>query len=113
MEAAGLATTTLSTIPALTAAVGVPRLAGIGYPNGLPFGRPNDLAGQLAVLQAALTTLESIRKPGTRVDLPFEWPDKAGSVRTHPKESPPIVGLLKRKPWLLPRFLARDPPQAG
>ena len=24
----------------------------------------------------------------------------------------PIVGLLKRKPWLLPRFVARDVPES-
>ena len=112
MEEAGLATTTLSTIPALTASVGVPRLAGIGYPIGLPFGRPGDFPGQLEVLRAALATLESIEEPGTRIDLPFEWP--AGlKVRTHPPKAPPIVGLLKRKPWLLPRFVARDVPEGG
>jgi D-proline reductase (dithiol) PrdB len=111
MEEAGLSTTTLSTIPALTGSVGVPRLAGIGYPSTLPFGPPNDRAGQLDVLRAALTTLESIREPGTRVDLPFEWPEGL-RVRTHAAEPPPIVGLLKRKPWLLPRFLARDAPKS-
>ena len=111
MEEAGLATATLSTIPALTQAVGVPRLAGIGYPVGLPFGRPGDSPGQLAVLRAALGTLESIREPGTRVDLAFEWPE-ALKLRTHPPQMPPIVRLLKRKPWLLPRFAARDVPES-
>jgi hypothetical protein len=111
MEEAGLATTTLSTMPALTGSVGVPRLAGIGYPIGLPFGRPNDFPGQLAVLRAALTTFESIQEPGVRIDLPFEWPEGV-QVRTHAPEQPPIVGLLKRKPWLLPRFVARDVPES-
>ncbi len=111
MEEARLATTTLSTIPALTGSVGVPRLAGIGYPTGLPLGRPGDAPGQLDVLRAALATLESIQEPGTRIDLPFEWPDGV-KVRTHPKEPPPIVGLLKRKPWLLPRFAAGKVPDS-
>jgi hypothetical protein len=109
MEEAGLATTTLSTIPALTGSVGVPRLAGIGYPSGLPFGRPNDLPGQLDVLRASLATLESIQEPGMRIDLPFEWPEGL-RVKTHAPDPPPIVTLLKRKPWLLPRFAARDVP---
>lgn len=109
MEKAGLATTTLSTMPALTGSVGVPRLAGIGYPTGLPLGRPNDAAGQLAVLRAALATLESIQEPGTRIDLPFDWPEGL-KVRTHPPKPPPIVSLLRRKPWLLPRFAAREVP---
>lgn len=109
MEEAKLATTTLSTIPALTGSVGVPRLAGIGYPSGLPLGRPNDAPGQLAVLRAALATLESIKEPGMRIDLPFEWPEGL-RLRTHPEVPPPIVSLLKRKPWLLPRFAAREVP---
>ena len=111
MEEAGLATTTLSTIPALTGSVGLPRLAGIGYPTGLPCGRPNDFPGQLAVLRAALATLESIQEAGTRIDLPFEWPEGL-QVKTHGPEPPPIVGLLKRRPWLLPRFVARDVPES-
>ena len=111
MEEAGLATTTLSTIPALTGSVGVPRLAGIGYPTGLPFGQPNNFPGQLAVLRSALATLESIQEPGTRIDLPFKWPEGL-KVRTHPRKPPPIVGLLKRRPWQLPRFVARDVPES-
>jgi len=51
IEASGVPTVSLSMIPDLTRAVGVPRLAGIGYPLGHP--------------------------------------------------PPPIVELLRRKPWLL------------
>lgn len=105
-----MATTTLSTIPALTEAVGVPRLAGVGFPVGLPFGPPKDRGGQADVLLAFLRTLESIREPGGRIDLPFEWSHASRAFPTHPKRPPPIVGLLKQKPWLLPRFLSRDPP---
>ena len=110
MEAAGLTTTTLSTIPALTESVGVPRLVGIEYPIGLPFGLPGDRRGQLDVLRAALASLDTIGEPGGRIDLSFEWPAEAGKVDTHPAEQPPIVKLLQRNPWLLPRFLARDVP---
>lgn len=110
MEAAGLATTTLSMIPALTESVRVPRLAGIGYPLGRPFGQPHDRGGQLQVLRAALATLESIDEPGERVDLPFEWPERRSEVRTHPGAPSPIARLLRRKPWLLSRLISRDVP---
>ena len=105
-----MTTVTLSPIPDLTASVGVPRLAGIAYPSGRTFGRPGDAGGQTEVLRAALRVTETARDPGTVVDLPFVWPDPPASVQTGPAEPPPIVTLLKRRPWLLPRLLDRNPP---
>jgi len=110
IEAAGIATVTLSPIPDLTAAVGVPRVAGIAYPPGRMLGRPGDTDGQTEVLRAALRVAETAQEPGTVVDLPFAWPDPPARVRTGPAEPPPIVTLLKRRPWLLPHLLDRDPP---
>ena len=44
IEAAGISTITLSSIPDLTGAVSVPRLAAIEYPLGYLFGQPGDQA---------------------------------------------------------------------
>jgi len=107
MEAAGFVTVTLSPIPDLTAAVGVPRVAAIEHPCGRPFGQPGDAERQRAVLWAALRLVESLERPAV-VDLPFEWPERPSRVRSHPTEPPPIATLLKRKPWLLPRLFSRD-----
>jgi len=71
IEAAGIATVTLSNIPDLTAAVGVPRVAAIEYPQGQLFGSPGDTDGQAAVLRAALSLVNELDRPGV-VDLPFE-----------------------------------------
>ena len=103
LEALGIPTVALSMIPELTRAVGVPRLAGIGYPMGRPLGRPHDADGQRAVLRAVLEVLSSALKPDTYVDLPFEWPESPAQARNTSKDlpPPPIVELLKRKPWLL------------
>ena len=105
-----MTTVTLSPVPDLTAAVGVPRVAGIAYPLGRTLGRPGDSAGQAEVLRAALRVTETAREPGTVVDLPFAGPDPPARVRTGPAELAPIVKLLKRRPWLLPYLLDRDPP---
>jgi D-proline reductase (dithiol) PrdB len=110
IERAGIATVTLSPIPDLTAAVGAPRVAAIAYPPGRPFGRPNDAAGQTAVLRAALAVAHDAATPGAVVELPFEWPEPPARVRTGPAEPPPITVLLKKKPWLLPHLLRREPP---
>lgn len=104
----------LSWIPDLTRAVGVPRLAGIGYPSGQPLGRPHDAEGQRAVLRAALTLFESATGPDTYFELPFQWPESHVQVLKAAKHlpPPPIVELLRRKPWLLPRLYSGNIPPA-
>jgi len=102
LEASGIATVTLSWIPDLTRAVGLPRLAGIGYPPGRPMGRPHDPDGQRAVLRATLELLATATSPDTYVELPFEWPESpAQAWKACQGVAPPIVGLLKKKPWLV------------
>lgn len=113
IEAAGISTIALSTVPDLTASVGVPRVAAIEHPLGRPLGEAGDRGGQLAVLRATLDALASISEPGTVVHLPFEWAEPPRRVRWHPAEPPPIAKLLKRKPWLFPRLLAREVTASG
>jgi D-proline reductase (dithiol) PrdB len=110
IEAAGISTITLSTIPDFTASVGVPRIAAIEHPLGRPFGQAGDAEGQRAVLRATLRALADIDTPGGRVDLPFEWPQPPGKARSEARQMPPIASLMMRKPWLLARFIAGDIP---
>ena len=103
LEASGIPTVALSMIPDLTRAVGVPRLAGISYPFGRPLGQPHDADGQRAVLRAMLELLASASGPDTYVELPFQWPESPARARNASRDlaPPPIVELLKVKPWLL------------
>ncbi|HTH00854.1 MAG TPA: hypothetical protein VL882_11350 [Vicinamibacterales bacterium] len=103
IEAAGIPTVSLSMIPDLTRAVGVPRLAGISYPMGRPLGNPHDAEGQRAVLRATLEILPRATLPDTYVELPFAWPDSPAKARSESKDVPPspIVELVMRKPWLV------------
>lgn len=103
LEECGIATVSLSMIPDLTRATGVPRLAGIAYPMGRPLGRPGDAAGQREVLRATLRLLESAAGPGTYEELPFVWPESPGEVSRASRDvpPPPIADLLRKKPWLL------------
>ncbi|HSJ45991.1 MAG TPA: hypothetical protein VK923_15050 [Euzebyales bacterium] len=110
IEAAGIATVSLSMVPDFTAAAGAPRVAAIEYPCGVPLGMPGDRAGQMAVLRAALDVLRTATRPGQVVDLPFVWPDPPRASRFEPPEPPPIAQLLKRQPWLLRRLLSGDIP---
>src|SRR5689334_17710244 len=98
-------------IPEFTASVGAPRVAGIEFPFGRPLGLPGDHIGQRAVLQAALAVLAAARVAGTVVQLPFSWPQSPHEARAEPPTPPPIVQLIKHKPWLALRLLARDIPE--
>jgi D-proline reductase (dithiol) PrdB len=105
IEAAGMTTVTLSTIPDFTRSVGAPRVVGIEYPQGRTFGQPGDAEGQTAVLKGTLSALKEMERPGIVVDLPFEWPEPPGKVRSHPRTPPPIVSHIKWRPWLFVNFL--------
>jgi hypothetical protein len=113
IEAAGISTITLSSIPDLTGAVSVPRLAAIEHPLGYLLGRPADPEGQRAVLRAALRALAEMREPGSITHLPFEWPASARRRRARPPQAPPISKYLMRHPWHIPNLFSRDVPGGG
>jgi glycine reductase complex component B subunit gamma len=108
IEEAGISTVVLSVMPEVTASVGTPRVVGVSRPPGCPLGDPGDADGQREVLRAALEALERIETPGGRLDLDVQGPPR--SQRYHPAEPVPIVALLRRKPWLLARFVSGDIP---
>jgi D-proline reductase (dithiol) PrdB len=110
LEAAGFTTICLTPVPDLTASVSAPRIAAIEYPLGRTLGQPCDPAGQMAVLEATLSALESIHTPGDVVRLPFEWPEDPKKVHSDPPEAPPIARYLVRNPWFLPKLLNRNVP---
>ena len=109
----GIATVTLSMIPDLTRAVGVPRLVGVSHPMGQPFGRPGDAERQRAVLRAMLDLLASATGPGSEVELSFEWHQTVAEARRAERDLPPspIAQLLVKKPWLVPQFYTGRIPQ--
>ena len=119
LEASGFPTVTLSMIPDLTRAVGVPRLVGVGHPMGQPFGRPHDAERQRAVLRAMLDLVASAPGPGSYVELPYEWPQTPAQARNASRDVPPspIEQLLLKKPWLLPNLysgrIPRPPTSEG
>ncbi len=113
IEAAGIATITLSYIPAWTASVSAPRVAGIDHPPGRPFGEPGDKQLQTAVLWATLDALRSMDTPGQVIDLPHVWHQAAKDVRWHSKTPPPITKLCIKRPWNYARLVAGQiPPRA-
>ena len=97
-----------SWIPELSAAVGSPRVVGIGYPGSVPFGLPHDAANQQAVLRASLDAAATMGEPGQRIDLDFEWPAQTRVPR--PPKLPPIARAIMKRPWLYLKLLNGDIP---
>lgn len=108
LEGAGFTTVTLSPIPDLTASVSAPRVIGVPYPCGVPFGLPGDAADHRRILEAALDAVATMTTAGARIALD-------GAYRGPPIAYPeaPIVAYLKRHPLQIKRFWNRDPPQRG
>jgi hypothetical protein len=62
------------------------------------------------VLRAALDVAS--RAPAWDGDpVALRWPQSPHDARADPPVPPPIVQLVKRKPWLAVKLLARDIPE--
>ena len=94
IEAAGISTVTVTMMP--NVAVAAPRVVGVEFPFGHPFGLPGDVALQRRVLTTALTLLAGASAPGTRVDIDVEWPvPLRDAYRSwQPAEPSPIVAAM-------------------
>ncbi|HLH26609.1 MAG TPA: hypothetical protein VK066_29150 [Chloroflexota bacterium] len=75
LEREGLTTVSLSSAIDITERIRPPRAAFLNFPLGNATGRPHDAAGQRRVVRSALALAETVREPGTIVELPDRWPD--------------------------------------
>jgi hypothetical protein len=99
IESAGIPTVVVTMMPAVAEALGAPRVVGVEFPFGHPFGMPHAPAMQARVLSTALTVLAGAAKPGTRVDVDLEWPQdvKVAYRAWQPLEPSPLVALMMSK----------------
>ena len=105
IEKAGIPTVVVTMMPDLAMAQLAPRVVGVEFPFGHPFGMPGDRKTQRRVLETALTVLAGATSFGTRIDLDIEWPqprDKAFEAG-RPEEPSPITREMLANPGLLRR----------
>jgi hypothetical protein len=83
-------------MPSVAEARRAPRIVGVEFPFGHPFGMPHDSDMQRRVLELALRVLAGAPAFGTRVDLDIEWPVSLREAYRswQPKEPSPIVRKL-------------------
>jgi D-proline reductase (dithiol) PrdB len=93
IEAAGIPTVIVTMMPAVAEERRAPRIVGVEFPFGHPFGMPHDWGMQRRALELALRVLAGAVSFGTRVDLDVEWPVPLREAYRswQPKEPSPIV----------------------
>jgi hypothetical protein len=73
IEAAGVATISMTVQPHITAMVGAPRAVVLRYPAGNQVGEAGKPQQQQAILTAALEAVATIQRPGTMLEFPYRW----------------------------------------
>ncbi|MBI5492175.1 MAG: hypothetical protein HY893_04495 [Deltaproteobacteria bacterium] len=73
IEKEGIPTIGISIVRKFTEEVKAPRAVFLKWPMGHPLGEPGKKEQQMAVLRSAFKALETIKEPGTIVDLPYRW----------------------------------------
>ena len=93
IEAAGIPTVVVTMMPAVAEERRAPRIVGVEFPFGHPFGMPHDKTMQRRVLELALRVLAGAGSFGTRVDYDAEWPMPLREAYRawQPKVASPIV----------------------
>jgi hypothetical protein len=96
IERAGVPTVVVTMMPAVAEERRAPRIVGVEFPFGHPFGVPGDRVMQRRVLELALRVLAGAATFGTRVDLDLEWPVPLREAYRawQPAEPSPIVRKL-------------------
>lgn len=69
IEAAGIPTVMVASLPVVAAQLGAPRIAATDTPMGAPLGAPADAAQQSRILLGALRLLETATVAGATSDL--------------------------------------------
>lgn len=73
VEAAGIATVSLSIAKELTLAVGVPRAVFVKWPLGHPLGEAGNAAQQRTLIFEALCLLRAAQTPGQMFEPGYRW----------------------------------------
>lgn len=88
MERRGLPTVVVGVMLDIMQVNRPPRAAFVDFPLGHPFGRPNDQAGQRAILKDVLRLLETAPAAGSLARLPYAWGEDFAYVPGQRKHAP-------------------------
>ncbi len=90
MEKKGLSTVSLTQMPFITRKTGVPRAVAVEFPFGMIWGLPGDRETHRKIMLHMFEALETVKEPGTIMELPYVWPEELFKKRDwFPAENPP------------------------
>ena len=115
LEAAGLSTILVTSMPFWAEKIGVPRTLAVEFPFGHTLGQPHDAAQQMRVIRRALAVLETAQAPDTIVHSPETWPtpQKKAMENWQPGEPSPVVQVMAPRFRELLRQRRRQKREAG
>jgi hypothetical protein len=98
VEASGIPTIIVTMLPDVAERFRLPRVVGVEFPFGHPFGMPYYREMQRTVATAALSLYERTDLP-IRTDVPIVWPVdwKTAYKGWQPKEAAPVVVYFKNQ----------------
>jgi D-proline reductase (dithiol) PrdB len=73
VESYGISTVALSLNRELSEKIGAPRTLYLRYPYGAPLGEPGNRNQQRTILKDMFMALQTMKEPGTIIDLPYRW----------------------------------------
>jgi len=76
MEERGLVTVSLTNMPFVAEKIGVPRAVAVEFPFGMIWGHPGEREMHRDIMARMLEAVETIKAPGTIIELPYAWPEE-------------------------------------
>jgi hypothetical protein len=110
VEASGVPTVTVTMMPVYADRQAVPRIVGVPFPFGQPFGMVGDQEMQLEVLRSAVDLVATATGP-VRRDLDIEWPVDAR--KAYKSWQPPVPSPIVAHSLALIRQMRRAAVEGG
>ena len=82
VEEMGIPTIYLGAARDIMLQVRAPRAVFLDFPLGHTIGKPFDRELHMSIIKDAFNTLKTIKEPGTLIDLPYVWENKADFMLT-------------------------------
>lgn len=115
IESFGISTIIVTMMPNYAERCGVPRVAGIAYPFGHPFGQPGNAPMHIAVIRDTLRVLAAATHPNTVIHLPYQWPEpqEVAYRAWQPREMSPVVRMMRERALAARAQREGAPPETG
>ena len=97
-------------MPFITEKIGVPRALAVEFPFGMIWGHPGDGEMHKIIMLSMLDAVETIKTPGTIIELPYTWAEEDFKKRDwFPREPTPWMASQEKINEMLEFIQHGDP----